>query len=226
MAATLLWSPFAFAGLTPAALLATTVWLRRYGWRYGWLDIVPPVLIIVVVAAYFALDSGGIPTVPQHDPADGWTDLLYKYFLFVALEFLLLGVLLLNINRSPLLQLAIILLLLIPLGNFGPGNDWVSRTSIAPLLVLCWSVLVVVENSDYRHDRTRLVLIGLILLLGTVTPVNEFYKAFGGPGAPYDTAHGLREILDSRSLPLPKHYVARLNQDVWQSRYLLRSVGR
>ena len=62
--------------------------------------------------------------------------------------------------------------------------------------------------------------IGIILVVGAVTPINEFYKAVMGPGAPYDTGQGLREIIEARSLPLPRHYVARLNQEKWFVRYL------
>lgn len=224
MAVTLIWTPFAFIGLAPFALLAAVGMLRRHGWGYGWIDVVPPLLTVAVIAAYFSLDAGGIPTVPQHDPSDAWPILVYKYVLFVILEFLFLGLLLLNINRSPPLILAIMTLLLIPLGNFGPGNDWVSRTSIAPLLVLCWSVLDVVERMDFRRDPVRFSLIGIILVVGAVTPINEFYKSIMGPGAPYDTGHGLREIIEARSLPLPRHYVARLNQGAWLGRSLLRPI--
>jgi hypothetical protein len=174
------------------------------------IDLLGPILLVLVVGAYFLLDTGGIPTVPKVDPSDDFPTLMYRYLLFLLIEFLILSVLVWRACQSAPLLLAIFLLVLIPLGNFGPGNDWVSRTSIIPLFVLCWSILELIRTRSYSEQPGRFLIIGLILLVGSLTPINEFYGAIVQPAWPFDQSKGLVQVLKERSSPFPKHYVAHL----------------
>jgi hypothetical protein len=207
-----LWSPFAPIGLFPFAVFSVVAYHKTHEKWMPWkpIDLLGPILLVLVVGAYFLLDTGGIPTVPKVDPSDDFPTLMYRYLLFLLIEFLILAVVIWPVCRSAPLLLATFLLVLIPLGNFGPGNDWVSRTSIAPIFVLCWSILELIRTRSYSESPGRFMIIGLILLVGSLTPINEFYGAIVKPAWPFDQSKGLVQVLKERSSPFPKHYVAHL----------------
>lgn len=216
-----LWSPFAPIGLFPFAVLSVGYYHKTHGKWMRWkvIDLLGPILLVLVVGTYFLLDTRGIPTVPKVDPTDDIPTLMYQFLLFILLEFLILAVVVWPVCRSAPLFLATIFLILIPLGNFGPGNDWVSRTSIFPLFALCWSILEIIRTRSCSEHPWRFSVIGLMLFVGALTPINELYGAIVQPAWPFDTDKGLVQVLRERSSPFPKHYVAHL-KGTWPEKIL------
>ena len=216
-----LWSPFAPIGLFPFAVLSVVHHHKTHGVWMPWkvVDLLGPILLALVVGAYFLIDAGGIPTVPKVDPSENGPVLIYRFLLFILLEFMILAVVIWPVCQSAPLLLAAIFLVLIPLGNFGPGNDWVSRTSIIPLFVLCWSILEIIRTRSFSEHPWRFSLIGLMLLVGALTPINEFYGAIVQRAWPFDIDKGLVQVLQERSSTFPKHYVAHL-KGTWPEKIL------
>lgn len=210
-----LWSPFALVGLAPFLGLSLVFSFGRASWRFHCLDWLPSLVLLGLVAAYFTLDTGGIVTVPKLDRAESISSLLYDYVVFYLLEVGVLGALIYRVAPSGPLLLALVCLLLIPLGNYGPGNDWVTRTSIPALMILCAAVLEIIRSRSFFEYPWRFRLAAMILLIGVATPVNEFYRSISSPAWPFDLNQGLSELRKGERA-YPSHYVAHLN-GIWSA---------
>lgn len=109
-------------------------------------------------------------------------NLVVLYITFCMVEFLILGLLIYKDNSDKgLLILTLILLLLVPIFKYGAWNDFSTRVSIPPLIILF--VLMVKNiwlNGSGIHNLTfilRKSLIILILLVGSITPLHEIHRS-------------------------------------------------
>ncbi|HEY4080783.1 MAG TPA: hypothetical protein VGM81_08805 [Burkholderiaceae bacterium] len=211
-AAITLWSPLAALGLAPF-FIAGLDWRRDlrqlFSARSGW----PLFVIGLVVARYITMDTQAL--------AHGWAvnafasagEFWFFYAVFCLLEFGLLAWALVRLGAFNLqLGLAVIILLLLPFYQFGPGNDLAMRSSIPALAVLALATVRPLADAGRSGWRYALML---ILGIGAVGAAQEPERALLMPRwAP--SSHSLDQLSQehrSRYIAaLPANYVGRLNR--------------
>jgi hypothetical protein len=169
----------------------------------------PASIVAWVVAAYLTLDSSRIPR--------GWTvgsggaalaDLARQAEFFV-LEAGLVGGVILALRGSRAVVLALAILALLPLVRFGAANDFVMRASIPSLAVLAMEAArALAQPAISTAVRAKKILLGVLLALGAVTPLQEFARAAVLPRWPIN-AHAT--LIEAACGLYPPHYVARLD---------------
>ncbi len=209
-----LWSPLAALGLVPFVLLR--VWKVSIGERSSRLlhpRVWAPALAVgLVVAAYLTLDAARIPR--------GWTighegfgpaaiaDDLWRQAEFFLLEAGLLGLAILSIRRSAAVVVALCLLAVLPVVSFGAANDFVMRVSIPSLTVLAiGACLALCAGAAAVKLRIKQAVLVALLLIGAVTPFQEFARAAAVAAWP---ANLNATLIDAACGTFPAHYVARL----------------
>jgi hypothetical protein len=182
-ALTLLWSPFAFAGLIPFAVLSF-VTSRRLR-RIGALDMTASLALTLVVGSYYLAHTAS--------PENGWIwasdpsgTLLPRLLLFLLLEvgaFVALCVP--EVKRLPkrmrsAFWLACLVLAVLPLYRVGHFNDLAMRASV-PALMIVWSV--VVRSVVYTFSRRQIVratALGTALVLGSFVSAASLWRSVNG----------------------------------------------
>jgi hypothetical protein len=181
-------------------------------------------IVGIVIAAYLALDPGRIAkgmAVRGGDAVDLGFDLL-RQAQFFLLEAGFLGFVILAISRSKEVVLALVILLLLPIVRFGPGNDLVMRASIPSLALLAIaSVLALTREGIGTKLVRKKVLLGCLLAVGAVTPIQEFARAAILRAWP---ANLDANLIGANCGVYPAHYIARL----WEQKvkYLMRQPHR
>jgi hypothetical protein len=207
-----LWSPLTTLGAVPfvlwkvgAAMLRdrSTNLLHPRVWA-------PALLVGVAVAGYLLLDLGNIPKGwSVGHSSEGLTANLLRQVQFFLLEAGLIGFAILSLYRSSQVVLALIILLMLPLAQFGPANDLVMRGSIPSLVVLMiGACLAFVTGTVNIHGRLRKFALGALLTIGAITAVQEFARAILLPAWPIN-----REVtlIGTNCGNFPAHYIARLS---------------
>ena len=205
-----LWSPLSALGLVPFILfkvlngatrdrLLALLHPRVWG---------PALLVGLVIAGFLTLDSARLPAILTIT-TDDFTMGVLRQLQFFLLEVGLIGFTVLALRWSWEIALALVVLLILPLVNFGPGNDLVMRASIPSLAVLAIGVCRVLteKSADPKDVRKKLVL-GCMLAVGAVTPVQEFARAILFPTWPVDLEATLIGAACGR---YPPHYTAHLD---------------
>ena len=209
--ASALWSPLTTLGVVPYVVwkvVAAMVRDRRLVLLHPrvW---APAMLVGVVIAGYLLLDLGNIPKgwVVGNSP-DQVLDSVLRQAQFFLLEAGLIGVAILALHRSSQVVLALIILAVLPIAEFGPGNDLVMRGSVPSLVVLMiGACLAFTSKSRDHHSRLRKIALATLLILGAVTPIQEFARAVMLPAWPIN-----REVtlIGTNCGKFPAHYIARL----------------
>jgi len=220
-----LWSPLAALGAVPFVLwMAAARKAREHSARLLHPRVWAPALVVgLAVAAYLTLDAGRIPkgwTVGRSGTglADIATDLLHQAQFFL-LEAGFIGSAILAIRRSSQVVLALVILALLPLASFGPANDLVMRASIPSLAVLAiGACLALSRDAQTAGTRGKKAVLGCLLAVGAVTPVQEFARAAVLHSWPINLHATLIGTACGR---YPAHYVARLGGHTIE--HLLRS---
>jgi hypothetical protein len=208
-----LWSPLAALGTIPFVAWKVVGGMSR---DRSWGPLNPrlwaPALIVgLVVAAYLTLDTGRIPrnlAMGSGGVADVTMDLL-RQAQFFLLEAGFIGFAILAIRPSTQVVLALVILALLPLISFGSANDLVMRTSIPSLAVLAIGACLALSRKDpgARALRKKWIL-GCMLLVGAVTPLQEFARAIVLSSWPINLQATLIGAACGR---YPEHYVVRLS---------------
>jgi hypothetical protein len=176
----------------------------------------PAFVVGVVVAAYLTLDADRIQrswTVGGSGlgVADITMDLL-RQAQFFLLEAGIIGFAILAIRRSSQVVLALVILALMPLVSFGPGNDLVMRSSIPSLTVLAIAAcLALLQDARSGGTLRKKVVLGSFLAVGAVTPFQEFARAAVLPSWPINLQ---ATLIGAACGQFPEHYVARLGNQV------------
>jgi hypothetical protein len=173
------------------------------------------------VAAYLTLDAGRIPggwIVGNQGGGAAIAQDLYRQGVFFLLEAGFTGIAILAIRRSSAVVLALAILALLPAVRFGAANDLVMRASIPSLAVLAIgaSFALTQRATNAAAWRNKVVLGGL-LAVGAVTPLQEFARAATLRSWPIDLQTTLIGAACGR---YPAHYVAALSDQA--VRHLLR----
>ncbi len=108
---------------------------------------------------------------------------------------------------TPDLLIAFLTLFFLPTLRMGPGNDIVMRGGIPALMLVC--ILVVAHFRQASWNSPASLALGLLLVVGSLTPFQEILRAISLPAWKIDLNANL--VSASRGT-LPPHYVARLNQ--------------
>jgi hypothetical protein len=208
MVAVAICSPLTALGLMPFALLRVAEGMRRsleLAHPRVWL---PAFIVGLVVAAYLTLDSSRIPRSWTVGSGTALSDLARQAEFFV-LEAGLVGGVILALRRSRAVVLALVILALLPLASFGASNDFVMRASIPSLTVLAMAAArALVEPAASAAGQTKKMLLGALLVLGAVTPLQEFARAAVLPRWPLN-AHAT--YIDATCGLYPPHYLARVD---------------
>jgi hypothetical protein len=228
-----LWSPLAALGLVPFVLwrVGETAGRERSNRLFRPQVWAPALAVGLVIATYLTLDAGQIPA--------GWT-IGRQGFGFIAIggdlgrqaEFFLLeagliGFAILTIRRSAAVALALCVLAVLPVLRFGAANDFVMRVSIPSLTVLaigaCLALFAEPSASSAAAEpipsslRIKKAVLAGLLLIGAVTPFQEFARAAALEPWPVNLDASL---IDAACGIFPAHYVARLRDQ--PITYLLR----
>lgn len=212
-----LWSPLVAIGLVP--FLLGVAWLGRTdSWRTDVLrfEFIGCGLLMGMVGAYLTLGVSSRDGAAPEAGDPGLASSVMEFMIFTLLEWALLAwVVGRKIKLRWVFIVAVIELLLFPFFHFGPGNDLVMRGSIPALTVL---MLVVIEfllvRGDFFIQRRRIVV--LMMMVGLVTPLNEFYRNTFFRRVDYmSQGHNFVEISGT-----PWHYVARFDPSHWLWRWM------
>jgi hypothetical protein len=210
-----LWSPLTTLGAVPFVLWKVCAAMARDRslsllhprvWA-------PALLVGIAIAAYLMLDPGNIPK--------GWIggggnesiiDGLLRQAQFFLLEAGLIGFAVLALRSSSQVVLALVILALLPLAHFGPANDLVMRGSIPSLVVLLiGACLAMLAKSADLHGRLRKAALAFLLVVGAITPVQEFARAVMLPAWPINRELTLIGASCGGYAP---HYVAHLGGEM------------
>jgi hypothetical protein len=210
-----LWSPLAAIGLVPFVIWKVIASATRDGYASVldprvWAPALP---VGLVVAAYLTLDAGAIHRSLEIGASGLAFDDLAMDFLRLAQFFLLeagiLGIAILAIRRSSQTVLALIVLALLPMVNFGPGNDLVMRSSIPALTVLAIAAsLALFGDAPSNATRKKKIMLGCLLAIGAVTPFTEFARAVELHAWPINLQ---ATVIGAACGKYPPHYIAHLS---------------
>lgn len=185
---TLIWTPFAAIGLAPFALLGAWSSLRRAGWQaFPWIPAIAGIVFAIPVALFLLADIGNIASsattaVGQTAPAASVAQQsvsIESYLIFISCEFLLLALAISPHVRQArdFFALSVLVLLLLPVLNFGPSNDLLLRLSTPPLIVLLAICLQTLIRSGSKSYPATLWIAWLFLTIGGHTAFNELWRS-------------------------------------------------
>jgi hypothetical protein len=205
-----LWSPLTALGLLPFVLLRVVGdSVRDRSARLMLPQVwVPAALIGLTISAYLILDPGGIAkgvaVGENHEAAI--MDLLQQAQFFL-LEAGFIGAAIFALRPSRQVAMAMIVLALLPLVYFGPANDLVMRASIPSLAVLTiFACLALCQRAPDLAGRRKQAVLGMLLLIGAITPIAEVARGILLPVWPINTSATLIGANCGQYAP---HYVAR-----------------
>ncbi len=238
MLACMLWAPLVALGLAPMLLGAT---LRGQPSAAAWARacVQPAVLATLPLMGFIiSFSTLNIPSAVAPTMSAAQLPLASAFstwFTFSALEWALVaGIAWALGQRSWLIALAAVELMVLPLGHFGPGNDLVMRGSIPALTVVMMALLnalfdhrsaeaavtnTATESPTRRwHWLASRPMLVVLVAVGAVTPLMELERAFE-PGPRYrEDDKSLAEVHGK-----PWHYVAPLRH-AWLPQVLKEPV--
>lgn len=208
----LLWAPLVCIGLAPL-LLALAVLRLREGRLRTLLtaeNLLAAPLLAAVPALYLTMDSARIPlqVLPAQLPLGLFLP-LYLFFVIVEGGAQCLAARLAHPPGRPVfLWTALVVLALLPVVSFGPGNDLAMRGSIPALVVIMVACLeaLLAQPAGAPMPRRALPLL-LMLTIGMMTPANEIARALLLPRWSPNVTDSLYRLTEGNTQP---HYFARL----------------
>lgn len=199
-----LWSPFAAIGLLPFLLIYVANKTRAKE-IFTIANLWSPMLIVALCTPYLILDMHTVPLESATNGADTPLQFFVHYGFFIVMEFAIIALLIYAKADRTILLTSLVTLSLLPFLRMGPGNDIVMRGAIPALMLICIMTMHYIQQ-EKKFDF-RGVLIVVVLLIGAITPFQEFYRALTVDRWSPNLQKNLLEISGSP----PPHYVARLN---------------
>jgi len=152
--------------------------------------VISPVMAFVVLAFYGSQVSGSLHGFIWQIQAFTPPSVLL-YLAFCILEFGVFAAFVFHQrSEGPMLVMTFLLLAIIPLYLYGPNNDFAMRASIPALVVLfAAGSRNILARLETPGPRTRLfaVLLAIVMLAGSVTPLHEMgrsWSAIAAEGGP------------------------------------------
>lgn len=216
----MIWTPFAVAGILPFVAVAVLRWFaEKQGNPFRELtvsQVVAAAFMTYLTTRFLTLGVAsmgtGAPTVAVTPHPDNF---VLKYLLFVLMEFAILALLMARrLEHSfGIFWLAVGILFVLPLYQFGPSNDTMLRLSTPCLVILLIIALdqaaawqTPLQGSFYK---TGAWLIVLVLFVGACTPFNEMWRAatFRRNLPNYGMS-----LIEQQNGFEPPHYIGQLNK--------------
>ena len=202
-----LWSPLAAIGLFPFFLFGLD-WRRDLKQLFSPHSCLPFLPVALAIALYLGMDAASVRHGWQLEFFPSVSALAYYWVVFCLLEFGFLALVLARL--APLdqpLRIALIVLCLLPLYSFGPGNDLAMRASIPALTVL--ALATVKPLADKRGTPWHGLLV-LVLVIGALGAIQEPLRTFSRPRwePNMQTLPWATHPNASPELQFPVHYVA------------------
>lgn len=202
------WSPLAVVPFVPWLLFSlASRWRHVLSSRRTWLGGLAA-LGFLPILAYMVLASSSIAHVsPTSRP-----EFFFWYELFVFFELPVLVFLVFVRHRIPEdarvpLALSALVLLALPFFSFGPNNDLVMRSSIAPLVIVAFVFGSVVI--DLTRERRRAAVVGWVLVVaGTPSAIVEIGRALATPRYAISDCSLMQASHALGSDAVPSNYVA------------------
>lgn len=210
-----IWTPFAPAGILPFVGVAVVRWFATgktlTQWRLTPLQILCALLISYLSLRWMTQDITAIPGAPTAEVAPNKERFVLKYLVFILMEFAVLGLLLARqIQHSRgLFWLAMGLLALLPLYQYGPSNDTMLRLSSPCLILLLITTASVLEQPDDKGFSPAKGWIVAVLLVGACTPFNESWRAATFRIQPGN--YGKTLVEEHKGFE-PPHYIGKLSR--------------
>lgn len=202
------WSPLAVIPAVPWLLYCIARhWRPTLLSRRTWFGAVASAGFVPILA-YMVTASSSI----SHESAFARPDYAFWYMLFIAVQLPALVYLACEWREVPedmrtTVVLSALLLLVLPLFNFGPSNDLVMRGSIAPLAIIAFvfgSVLV-----ELTRQRAIGAIVGWILVVVTVpSALLEIGRSLSTPRYAISDCSLMEASRASGSTGIPTNYVA------------------
>ncbi len=111
-------------------------------------------------------------------------------------------------DDRPLLSAAIVVLLVVPVYNFGGGFDLVARASNAALAILAFEFSAIFVSFDRSKHQEGWILAVSIVALAILSPGIQFARAFMHPRFAISDCSLLSATMDAGGEGLPLHYIA------------------
>lgn len=205
----LFFAPYPTASLGILAITyALSCWLKSTNRaHFFWQDLlsIPNLLgvfwLLPLVILYFITNSEGMDKL--------WYVFDYitpsRLFLFMVLEFLLYtAVLFRKFHKDLFFNCAIVLLVLIPFFRLDQQNNFCMRASMPTLMLLAlFAVKFLFENFRDKKSKFLSMVLVLLLILGSATPLMEFYR-----GLHYVFEAGKINLVQDEIYTLNKRFVA------------------
>ena len=139
-------------------------------------------LLAAVIASFYGIQVGNHPHGFIWDLYEFDLNLMLIYLAFIVFEFLIFGLFTFhNKENRGLLILTLIWLSVIPLYHYSIDNDFGLKASIPPLIILFTvgfrNILNKFEGPLPPKKQLVLILLVLVLLITSVTPLHEFYRS-------------------------------------------------
>ena len=184
-----LWSPLTAIGIAPlAAVVIVRQWIgdglrRAASSLLDWRMLVPLAACLMLVYPYLVAGGDQVASGSNADARWVGEDFFARYVEFLAIECAGFAILLLRRDpRDALVWMGVLVLALLPIYRFGPYNDLAMRGSIPALTLLAirmgeWLSTRMV----FKRDGIARIVGIVLLVIGAVTPLMEFVRAFGTP---------------------------------------------
>jgi hypothetical protein len=191
LAAAALWSPLSALGLVPFVMWrAAEHVFKGHSLKLlhpqNWL---PALVVGVAVSGYLTMAAGA---VTKGGSFAGWASgdaimSLLRQTQFFLLEAGLIGLAIALIRPSIELYIALVVLAVLPAVYLGPNNDLVMRASIPALTVLAIGAFnALLREAPQPHLVRKRIFLGVLLLVGAMTPIAEISRAIIFPVWPVD----------------------------------------
>lgn len=210
-AAVPLWSPLAAIGLFPFFVFALA-WRRDAKLLFSPHLSLPFAPIALATLVYLGMDAASVPHGWLLNLSPTLDAFAYRYLLFCLIEFGILALVLARlVPFDTPMRVAILVLCLLPLFYYGPGNDLGMRASIPALIVLALAAVRPIADARHSIWRTTLFFVLAIgawgagqevmraLMYPSWSPMNQRIPEAVAMQSPAGTAH------------FPPHYFARID---------------
>lgn len=206
-----LWSPLAAIGLFPFFLFGLA-WRRDFKLLLSLHSCFPFLPIALAVVLYLGMDAASVRHGWQIENFPSTTSFAYYLVLFGLLEFGVLALVLARLGPlDPPLRVALVVLCLLPLYSFGPGNDLAMRSSIPALTVLALATVKPLTRDRGTLWHGLLVLVLMIGALGAAQePLRTLSRTRWEPNM-QTLPRAIPPNSPSAELQFPVHYLAPAN---------------
>jgi len=209
-AVTPLWSPLVTISLLPFAmiwLVQNIRWFVTKSWlTHGdsWTAMLGGLWVAGICSIWLVADTQAIPLGSTFVPI-AWEAWLIRWVTFQVLEWGAIAVLAYRRDIGAFFWAAVVLLLVLPVFKFGVGNDLAMRASILPLMILFTLMVEALWGLASNGHLVRAGVVCVVLMVGAITPAQEFIRAWRQPRWGPDLRMNVLEATGY----FPANYIAR-----------------